>query len=76
MLVHRYQVEIKTDLSNIRWSQMESDGVGPGWIPLRTQPRTRGAGPKKPWTAETVDPYRRSSDICVGTEYRNPSGSE
>lgn len=55
---------------------MESDGVGPGWIPLRTQPRTRGAGPKKPWTAETVDPYRRSSDICVGTEYRNPSGSE
>ena len=56
---------------------MESDGVRRGWPwmdPLRTQPRTRGAGPKKPWTAETVDPYRCSSDICVETEYRNLSG--
>lgn len=53
---------------------MESDGVGPGWIPLRTQPRARGAGPNKPWMAETVDPYGHSSDTCVETEYRNLSG--
>ena len=47
IFVHRDRAEIKPDLS-IRWSQMESDGVGPGWIPLRTQSRSRGAGPKKP----------------------------
>ncbi|KAJ5950692.1 uncharacterized protein N7479_009105 [Penicillium vulpinum] len=72
MLV-RDQVEIKTALSNIRWSQMESDGASPGWITLdgssyAHNPRIREAGPE-PRTAETAP----RANICVKTEYRNPS---
>lgn len=48
MVVYGYQVEIKTDLSNIRWSQMESDGVGPGWTRYARNPVLEGLDRRSP----------------------------
>ena len=75
MLVHIY-IKWKSNpiypiSDGVRWSQT---GLALDGSRYARNPVLEGLDRRSPVRAETVDPYGRSSDIRVETEYRNLSG--